>query len=161
MGRHQGRRHRRSDQGQRLIHPPTTGAEHVASVSPTNQVGDTTGGLIQARSLEVRYRGGALGVHDVSISAAAGTVLGLLGPNGAGKTTTVRAISGFLRTEGAKVTRGTVHLDGEDITNAEPHKVIRRGLAFVPERQKVFPALSVRDNILAIGRSLSAHERDA
>jgi len=100
-------------------------------------------------------------VHDVSLSVSSGEVLGVLGPNGAGKTTTVRAITGFLRTEGAKVTRGTVRLGGEEITNAEPHKVIRRGLAFVPERQKVFPALSVRDNILAVGRSLRARARDA
>jgi len=128
---------------------------------PSANSAEGTGGLVVGTGLQVRYRGGALGIHDGSLDVAAGSILALLGPNGAGKTTTVRAISGFLRTEGAKVTSGRVLLDGEDITNAEPHKVMRRGLAFVPERQKVFSALSVRDNILAVGRSLRSHERNA
>lgn len=108
--------------------------------------------MLSAKTLKVRYRNGALGVVDVSLEVEAGQVVALFGPNGAGKTTTVRAISGFLRSEGAKIVSGRVTLFGEDVTNSEPQKTTRLGVAFVSERQKIFPNLSVAENLTALGK---------
>src|SRR5262249_58548032 len=72
-----------------------------------------------------------------------------LGPNGAGKTTTLRAISGFLGLDDARVTEGSVAYKGERIENRLPHEITRRGIVLVPERDKVFPNLSVAENLSA------------
>jgi branched-chain amino acid transport system ATP-binding protein len=109
-----------------------------------------TESILTAENLRVRYRNGALGILDVSFRVAAGQVIGLFGPNGAGKTTTVRAVAGFLRTEGVRVIRGKVTYAGQDVTNREPHRQAARGLAFVPERNKVFPSLTVAENLAAV-----------
>lgn len=106
--------------------------------------------ILSAERLRVRYRNGALGILDVSFRVAAGQVVGLFGSNGAGKTTTVRAVSGFLRTEGARVIGGQVRLGGIDVTNQEPHRQAALGVAFVPERNKVFPSLTVAENLAAV-----------
>jgi branched-chain amino acid transport system ATP-binding protein len=110
---------------------------------------DTTP-ILTAENLRVRYRNGALGIVDVSFDVAPGRVIGLFGPNGAGKTTSMRAVSGFLRTEGAHVIAGRVTFGGEDVTNQEPHRQAARGVAFVPERNKVFPSLTVAENLAAV-----------
>lgn len=107
--------------------------------------------VLRLTNVRVRYRNGGLGVLDVSLQLFSGQVVGLFGPNGAGKTTTVRATSGFLRSEGAKVIAGKVEFRGRNITNAEPHRQAKLGLSFVPERDKVFPRLSVGENLLAVG----------
>jgi branched-chain amino acid transport system ATP-binding protein len=109
-----------------------------------------TSSILTAENLRVRYRNGALGIVDVSFEVARGRVIGLFGPNGAGKTTSMRAVSGFLRTEGARVIAGRVRLGGDDVTNHEPHRQAARGVAFVPERNKVFPSLTVAENLAAV-----------
>lgn len=106
--------------------------------------------ILTAENLRVRYRNGALGILDVSFRVAPGQVIVLFGPNGAGKTTSVRAVTGFLRTEGARVIAGRVTLDGHDVTNHEPHRQAALGMAFVPERNKVFPSLTVSENLAAV-----------
>lgn len=107
--------------------------------------------ILSATHLAVRYRNGALGVADASFSVDAGEIVALFGANGAGKTTSVRAVTGFLRSEGARVEHGAVTLFGRDMTNAEPHKISGLGVAFVPERSKIFPHLSVADNLVSVG----------
>jgi branched-chain amino acid transport system ATP-binding protein len=109
-----------------------------------------TAPILAAENLRVRYRNGALGIVDVSFQVAPGQVIGLFGSNGAGKTTSMRAVSGFLRTEGARVIAGRVIFGGEDVTNHEPHRHAGRGIAFVPERNKVFPNLTVAENMAAV-----------
>lgn len=108
--------------------------------------------LLEAENLRLRYRNGALGVLDVSFRVSRGQVVGLFGANGAGKTTTVRAASGFLKTEGARIIRGSVRLNGRDITNFEPHRSAKLGMFFIAERTKIFPNMSVAENLLALGR---------
>jgi branched-chain amino acid transport system ATP-binding protein len=115
--------------------------------------------VLEVKNLKVRYRNGAIGVRDVSFNVEPGKIVALFGPNGAGKTTSVRAASGFLRTEGARVIEGSVTLAGEDVTNLEPHRTSSRGVAFVPERNKVFPRLSVAENLSALGRRYSRSRR--
>jgi branched-chain amino acid transport system ATP-binding protein len=107
--------------------------------------------LLQVEDLSVRYRSGAVGVADVSLEAESGQIVALFGPNGAGKTTTARAVSGFMKSEGATVT-GTVRLEGRVITGAEPHHIAALGVTLVPEARKTFGNLTVAENLLAIGK---------
>jgi branched-chain amino acid transport system ATP-binding protein len=113
-------------------------------------VRDDAAPMLTVENLQVRYANDALGVNGVSLSVERGRVAALLGPNGAGKTTTVRAIGGFLRSEGARVTRGSVRLEGRDVTRFEPFATSALGVALVPERDKIFPTMSVRENLLAL-----------
>ena len=96
---------------------------------------------------------------DVSIEVNPGEVVVLSGPNGAGKTTTVRAATGFLKSEHSKVISGKIAFDGKEITNLEPHQIASRGVAFVPERSKIFPSLSVSDNLEVMARRPSRLNR--
>jgi branched-chain amino acid transport system ATP-binding protein len=107
--------------------------------------------MLRLERLQVTYRNGALGVVDVSLEVGPGMVVALLGPNGAGKTTTVRAASGFLRSEQVRIPVGKVTWNGRDMTRAEPHAFARAGIAVVPERRKVFPHLTIRENLLPMG----------
>jgi branched-chain amino acid transport system ATP-binding protein len=117
--------------------------------------------ILSVKELRVRYRNGALGVLDASFGVEEGQIVALFGPNGAGKTTSVRGVSGFLRTEGARVTKGRVEVFGVDVTNSEPHQTARMGVALVPERRKVFPNLSVHENFMALGRLPRRSQRAA
>jgi branched-chain amino acid transport system ATP-binding protein len=116
--------------------------------------------LLKAENLAVRYSNGALGVEDVSIEIDRGQIAALVGANGAGKTTTCRALSGLLRTEGAKVVGGSIVFDGVDITGWEPHRLVKAGISAVPERNKVFRNLSVREHFASTGMHRSRAERD-
>jgi branched-chain amino acid transport system ATP-binding protein len=81
-------------------------------------------------------------LHGVSIHVPKGKIVTLIGSNGAGKTTTMRAISGMI-----KPVSGRVTLAGQDITGLDSHHIAKRGLAHSPEGRRVFPTLSVLDNI--------------
>lgn len=109
--------------------------------------------MLEAEHVRVRYGNGALGITDVSFQLRAGCVTAMFGPNGAGKTTSARAASGFMKTEGARVEGGTIRFEGQDVTNVETQAMARHGVILVPERNKIFPNLSVMDNLQACGRS--------
>lgn len=115
--------------------------------------------MLEVRNLKVRYRNGALGVTDSSLSVAAGRMVALFGANGAGKTTTLRAIGGFLGSEGARVIGGRITIDGVEITNRSPHEIAALGVATVVERRKIFANLTVRDNLLALGTRQLGRDR--
>ncbi|MER5916454.1 ATP-binding cassette domain-containing protein [Streptomyces sp. NPDC001982] len=106
--------------------------------------------LMHVEDLRVRYRNGAIGVHGISFDVFPGSVVALFGPNGAGKTTTLRAVSGFVRSEGSRVVNGEVVLAGHNVTNSPPHKMARRGVSLVSERRKIFPNMTVHDNLRAM-----------
>jgi branched-chain amino acid transport system ATP-binding protein len=114
--------------------------------------------MLELERVRVRYRNGALGVASVSLRAEPGKVVAVFGPNGAGKTTSVRACTGFLKSEGASIVAGRIRLDGRDMTGAEPHRFCRRGVFCVPERRKIFPQLTVAENIRAV-RNLPARRQ--
>jgi branched-chain amino acid transport system ATP-binding protein len=82
-------------------------------------------------------------LHGISLTVPKGKVVSLIGSNGAGKTTTMRAISGMIKPK-----RGAVMLNEQDVTGLEAHRIARRGLAHSPEGRRVFPTLSVTDNLL-------------
>ncbi len=81
-------------------------------------------------------------VKDISFSMQAGEIIGLLGPNGAGKTTTFYMIVGFLKPK-----RGTILLNGKDITALPMYVRSKRGLSYLPQEPSIFRKLSVEDNI--------------
>ena len=81
-------------------------------------------------------------LHGISIQVPQGKIVTLIGSNGAGKTTTMRAVSGMI-----KPTAGKITLAGVDITGLDSHQIAKRGLAHSPEGRRVFPTLSVLDNI--------------
>ena len=88
------------------------------------------------------YYGDSHVLHGVSLAVAAGEVVAILGRNGMGKTTLVRSIVGFTPPR-----RGRVRFAGEDITAWAPFRRIARGMALVPQGRRVFPSLSVRENL--------------
>ena len=99
---------------------------------------------LTASNLAKAYRGREV-VQDVSLSLSSGQVVGLLGPNGAGKTTCFYMIIGIIRAD-----RGTITVDGEDITRLSMHERARRGIGYLPQEASIFRKLTVGDNILAI-----------
>ncbi|HMN83822.1 MAG TPA: ABC transporter ATP-binding protein [Burkholderiaceae bacterium] len=102
--------------------------------------------FLQAEHLDTHY-GQSHVLHDVSVAIAPGETLGLLGRNGMGKTTLIRTLVGHVRPS-----RGTVRVLGEDCTGERPDRIIRRGIAYVPEGRGVFPNLSVRENLTMAAR---------
>jgi branched-chain amino acid transport system ATP-binding protein len=97
--------------------------------------------MLEVQALHAGY-GRVPVLHDVSLSVRPGEIVLVLGGNGAGKSTLLRAIAGFLRP-----TRGRVTLDGRDITGQAPETTARQGLRLVLDGHRVFPDLSVADNI--------------
>ncbi len=88
------------------------------------------------------------------------TIVALLGNNGAGKTTTLRAISGFIGLDDARVVAGSIRFAGKLIENQPPHANTARGIVLVPERDKVFPNLTVAENLtVASSRGYAAERR--
>jgi branched-chain amino acid transport system ATP-binding protein len=86
-------------------------------------------------------------LHDVTFTVREGHVLALLGRNGAGKTTCVHAVSGLLPR-----TTGSIELFGEPIAGLAPEAIARRGVGLVPQGRRVFPSLSVRENLTVAAR---------
>jgi len=106
--------------------------------------------LLELASVEVVYGRVATAIQGVSLHVPARSVVALLGTNGAGKTTTLRAISGFLGADDARITEGRVGFLGDTVTGRPPHELARRGLILVPERNKVFETLTVHENLRAL-----------
>ena len=108
--------------------------------------------------LEVRHLSAGYGrvpvLHDISLAVQPGEVVLVLGANGAGKSTLMRSIAGFI-----KPTRGTVLLGGRDVTGQPPEANVRRGLRLILEGHRVFPELSVADN-LRLGAAVRREHAD-
>ncbi|HKE92663.1 MAG TPA: ATP-binding cassette domain-containing protein, partial [Povalibacter sp.] len=97
--------------------------------------------LLKVENLELAY--GALSVcRGISIEIDQGEIVALIGANGAGKSTTLRAIAGLLTPRA-----GSIIFNGEDITRLPSHERALQGIALVPEGRRVFPFLTVRENL--------------
>jgi branched-chain amino acid transport system ATP-binding protein len=103
--------------------------------------------LLEVEGLEVVYGHAIRAIQGVSFAVGAGQIVGLVGLNGAGKTTTIRAISGFLPTENVRITDGRMRFNGSSIRGLRPYEAAKLGIAVVPERDKVFDTLTVRENL--------------
>jgi branched-chain amino acid transport system ATP-binding protein len=97
--------------------------------------------LIEVKNVIGGY-GGAPILNGVDIAIEQSDIGVIVGPNGAGKSTTLKAIFGLL-----KVTGGSIVFDGEDITNAQSDRLVRRGLSFVPQEKNVFTSMTVEENL--------------
>ena len=97
--------------------------------------------LLRINDLKVSY-GGIEAVRGISFNVKQGEIVTLIGANGAGKSSTLRAISGLVKPAGGKV-----ELEGEDITAKDSSIIVSKGLMMVPEGRKIFPNLSVLENL--------------
>lgn len=97
--------------------------------------------VLEVKDLTTTY-GPVTALDGVSLSVPAGKVTAVLGANGAGKTTLLRTVSGLVRSR-----RGTVVLDGKDITRVQVEEMVRRGMAHVPEGRGVIAELTVEENL--------------
>jgi branched-chain amino acid transport system ATP-binding protein len=104
--------------------------------------GNGTGPLLEVRDLNVHH-GQLQALHGVSLSLPAGAVHAMIGANGAGKSTLLRTIAGLHRP-----TSGTILLDGADVTRLRPERRVAAGIALVPEGRRLFPSLTVQENLL-------------
>ncbi len=109
--------------------------------------------MLEVVGLTTKY-GSISALREVSLSVGAGEVVGLIGPNGAGKTTLLGSIAGLLQPEA-----GTVTFEGIDTTGASPEKMLRAGLALVPEHRRIFTDMTVEENLKIGGVTRSAAER--
>lgn len=103
--------------------------------------------LLRIDKLEVVYHQVLTAVQGITLEARQGQIVALLGNNGAGKTTTLRAISGFIGLDDAKVTEGSIRYKGHAMENQPPHMATGLGIVLVPERDKVFETLTVEENL--------------
>ncbi len=109
--------------------------------------------MLEVAGLTTKY-GAISALRDASLTVGAGEVIGLIGPNGAGKTTLLGSIAGLLQP-----VAGTVTFDGNDISSAAPEKILRAGLALVPEHRRIFNEMTVEENLKIGGITRSASER--
>ncbi len=99
--------------------------------------------MLEIKNLEVYY-GYVNALKGISLSVAQGEIITLIGANGAGKTTTLMSVSGLVPKSG-----GAIAFKGLDITKMPADKIVHMGLSHVPEGRKIFPALTVKDNLRA------------
>jgi branched-chain amino acid transport system ATP-binding protein len=97
--------------------------------------------VLELEQLTVRY-GPVAAVRDVSLQVGAGEIVGLIGPNGAGKSSTLNATIGLVRPAA-----GDVRLHGRSVTGRRPEQIARAGIALVPEGRRIFPELTVEENL--------------
>jgi branched-chain amino acid transport system ATP-binding protein len=106
--------------------------------------------LLEVDGLVARY-GRITALEGIALTVEQGEIVALIGANGAGKTTTLRAISGLVRPAA-----GTIRFDGMDIAKLAAHEIVRAGISHSPEGRRVFPRMTVRENL-----ELGAYTRSA
>ena len=97
--------------------------------------------MLEIRDLHVAY-GGIQAVKGISIDVPTGEIVTLIGANGAGKTSTLRAISGLCKNR-----KGTISWNGKDITGSDPVSIVKAGIVMSPEGRRIFPHLTVLENL--------------
>jgi branched-chain amino acid transport system ATP-binding protein len=97
--------------------------------------------MLELRSVDAGY-GGFQALFGINLDVKAGEAVGVIGPNGAGKTTLLRVISGLIRP-----LKGSITMQGRNVLVTAPHRIIGLGIAHVPENRRLFPRLTVEDNL--------------
>ena len=108
--------------------------------------------MLSVRNID-SYYGATQALFDMSIDVSEGEIVTLLGRNGMGKTTTIRTIMGLNRTRS-----GSIHFEGEEITNWPSYRIAQSGLGLAPEGRRIFPNLNVRENLLATANNASGQD---
>ena len=108
--------------------------------------------ILQVNGLVAGYEPGLNIVRGCTVHANRQEIVVILGPNGAGKSSLIKAIAGLVPVSG-----GQVLLEGQDITALPAHLMVRRGLAFVPQTENIFPQLTVEENLRVSGGVLPRH----
>jgi branched-chain amino acid transport system ATP-binding protein len=103
--------------------------------------------LLEFRNMRIVYDNAIEAIRDVSITVPEGGIVALLGSNGAGKSTLLKAMSGILYTEEGEIENGSIRFRGEDVHRLAPDELVRRGIVQVPEGRRVFPALTIEENL--------------
>ncbi len=111
--------------------------------------------MLEVSGLTTRY-GSISALREASLSVGVGEVVGLIGPNGAGKTTLLGSIAGLLRPD-----EGTVSFEGADVTRSAPEKLLRLGVALVPEHRRIFVDLTCEENLRIGSITVPKGERPA
>ena len=110
--------------------------------------------ILEIKNLSVNF-GGIKAVNDISMAVEEGKIVNLIGANGAGKSTILRSISGIVKPQ-----TGEILLNGQNILGLSPDAIVSRGVTLVPEGRRVFPNLTVQEN-LKIGAYLRKDKLDA
>jgi len=97
--------------------------------------------VLQLRDIDAGY-GSFQALFGISLEVNAGEAVGVIGPNGAGKTTLMRVISGLIRP-----VRGSMQMEGADLIATPAHRIVELGIAHVPENRRLFPRMTVEDNL--------------
>ena len=106
--------------------------------------------MLELRSVDAGY-GTFQALFGINLDVKPGEAVGVIGPNGAGKTTLMRVISGLIRP-----TRGSIGMQGTDLLATPPHRIVSLGIGHVPENRRLFPRLTVDDNL-----KMGAYMKDA
>jgi branched-chain amino acid transport system ATP-binding protein len=107
--------------------------------------------MLKVNNIEVIYHGVILVLRGVSLEVGDGQVISLLGANGAGKSTTLKAISGLLKTEVGRVSRGSIQWEGRNIDRENPEEIAKMGIIQVMEGRRILEHLTVEDELICGG----------
>ncbi len=107
--------------------------------------------MLKVNNIEVTYHGVILVLRGLSLEVDDGKIISLLGANGAGKSTALKAISGLLKTEVGRISRGDIQFDGHSIERADPEEIAKMGIIQVMEGRRILEQLTVEDELLAAG----------
>jgi branched-chain amino acid transport system ATP-binding protein len=135
------RRHDPSPLADATLEPAATPAIRPTGGRPT---------ILRLENVTLTYSNGALALDGVDMSLGEGEIVGIVGRNGVGKTSLMRSITGFYRTEGARVS-GRIEIAGRQIVRGSPVTSARHGITLVPERDKVFTELTVEEHLRHVG----------
>ena len=106
--------------------------------------------MLTVNNIEVVYHPYILVLKGINLAVEEGSVVAVLGPNGAGKTTLLKAVSGLVKLDRGRVTRGEITYAGSRIENRDPEDVSRMGIIYVVEGRRIFKELTVEENIEAV-----------
>jgi branched-chain amino acid transport system ATP-binding protein len=107
--------------------------------------------VLEVEGLKAYYEK-AMILRGINVDVEKGETVAILGPNGAGKTTLLKSIVGLVKTE------GKIRFDGEDLTKLKPHERIRKGISICPEGRRLFPDMTIEDNLRLGARTKECDE---
>jgi branched-chain amino acid transport system ATP-binding protein len=105
--------------------------------------------LLETENLEVIYQRAITAIQGVSLRVAEHSITAIVGTNGAGKSTTLAAIAGFVRADDAQVPQGRINFAGQPLLGLRNYRINNLGIGIVPERNKIFPTMTVMENLAA------------